>query len=73
MDTISERAEPFRAGFFRGQVVGPVVRGIEILLLWQRRANERHALLHLDDKVLRDLGLSRSDVLRESGKPFWRR
>ncbi len=49
-----------------------MVRGIEILLLWQRRANDRHAMVHLDDKILRDLGLSRSEVIRESRKPFWR-
>ena len=72
MDTILKNADPLGVGFFRGQVVGPVVRGIEILLMWQRCANERHAMVHLDDKVLRDLGLSRSEVFRESRKPFWR-
>ena len=72
MDTISERVDPFGAGFFRSQVVGPGVRGIEILLLWQRRANQRHALAQRDDRILRDPGLSRSEVAWELRKPFWR-
>ena len=33
---------------------------------------QRRALLHLDDAMLKDLGLSRVDALREGGKPFWR-
>lgn len=44
----------------------------DVLLLWQRRANERHALASLDDRMLRDLGLSRAEVAWESRKPFWR-
>ena len=33
---------------------------------------QRHALLRLDDAMLKDLGLSRVDALREGSKPFWR-
>ena len=77
MHTISERLNAFGGGprvdasHFRGRVLA-VVRGYEILLLWQRRASQRHALASLDDGMLRDLGLSRSEVARESRKPFWR-
>jgi len=49
-----------------------VLRSFDILLLWQRRANERHALAQLDDKLLRDLGLGRAAVAWEARKPFWR-
>ncbi len=72
MHTISKHGNPLGTEIFRGQVVAQVARSIEILLLWQRRANERHALAELDDKILRDLGLSRSEVARELRKPFWR-
>ena len=79
MHTISERAGlldasggRIDAGYFRGQVAAIWVRGFGTLLLWQRRANERHALAHLDDRLLCDLGLSRSEAARESRKPFWR-
>jgi uncharacterized protein YjiS (DUF1127 family) len=38
---------------------------------WQERARGRHLLLQLDDRMLRDVGLSRSDVDRECAKHFW--
>jgi uncharacterized protein YjiS (DUF1127 family) len=38
---------------------------------WRERARSRHLLLQLDDRMLRDVGLSRSDVDRECGKYFW--
>lgn len=40
-------------------------------LAWSERMRQRRALLALDDWMLKDIGLSRADVLRESGKPFW--
>jgi uncharacterized protein YjiS (DUF1127 family) len=35
-------------------------------------ARQRRALSGLSDEMLRDLGLTRDDVARESAKPFWR-
>ncbi len=40
---------------------------------WQKRAQSRHLLQQLDDRMLRDVGLSRSDVYRECAKHFWQR
>ena len=40
---------------------------------WQKRARSRHLLQQLDDRMLRDVGLSRSDVYRECAKHFWQR
>lgn len=34
------------------------------LMALQRRAEERDRILELDDRMLRDIGLSRSDLLR---------
>ncbi|MBM3596877.1 MAG: DUF1127 domain-containing protein [Alphaproteobacteria bacterium] len=42
------------------------------LLLWQERAAERQYLSTMADHELRDLGLSRADILQEAAKPFWR-
>jgi len=42
------------------------------IVTWLERSRERQALLALDDWVLKDIGLSRADVMRESDKPFWR-
>ena len=39
---------------------------------WRERRQQRQALLRLDDRMLLDIGLSRSDVEREASKPFWR-
>jgi uncharacterized protein YjiS (DUF1127 family) len=39
---------------------------------WRRRAAERQDLRRLDDRLLRDIGLTRQDVLDEQEKPFWR-
>jgi len=38
---------------------------------WRERALSRHLLLQLDDRMLRDVGLSRSDADRECNKHFW--
>jgi uncharacterized protein YjiS (DUF1127 family) len=40
-------------------------------LAWRERARGRHLLLQLNDRMLRDVGLSRSDVDRECAKHFW--
>jgi len=42
------------------------------LVRWQARARERRVLRWMDDRALRDVGLNRADVERESGRSFWR-
>lgn len=42
------------------------------LSIWLRRSRTRHALSNLDDHLLRDIGLNRTDQIHEAGKPFWR-
>jgi uncharacterized protein YjiS (DUF1127 family) len=39
---------------------------------WIERVRQRDALANLDDRMLRDIGLTRYDVAAETGKPFWR-
>jgi uncharacterized protein YjiS (DUF1127 family) len=36
------------------------------------RRHQRRALRHLDDHLLRDIGISRQEALKEARKPFWR-
>ncbi len=38
---------------------------------WYGRARERRALAHLDERMLRDIGISAADARREAAKPFW--
>jgi uncharacterized protein YjiS (DUF1127 family) len=40
---------------------------------WQRRRRDRAVLATLDDRMLRDIGVSRCEILAEIDKPFWRR
>ena len=46
---------------------------IEVLREWRRRGRDRAQLALLDDRMLRDIGVSRSEVLAEVNKPFWRK
>jgi uncharacterized protein YjiS (DUF1127 family) len=70
MATISRR--PIRSLDFAGLVGTLALRGVEVLLLWQDRARQRHMLATMDDHLLRDIGLDRGTALGEAGKPFWR-
>ncbi len=45
---------------------------LELLETWAARAEQRRQLAALDARMLRDIGRSEADALRESGKPFWR-
>ena len=39
---------------------------------WRQRARERGELASLDDRMLKDIGLTRCDAEFLSNKPFWR-
>ena len=39
---------------------------------WSRRRRDRAELARLDERMLRDIGLTHGDVWREINKPFWR-
>ena len=46
-------------------------RVITTLLRWHELARQRRALMGMDDHMLKDIGLSRADALREAERPFW--
>jgi uncharacterized protein YjiS (DUF1127 family) len=46
-------------------------RLVDWLLDGLERRRQRCALLRLDERMLRDLGITRVDALREGEKPFW--
>lgn len=58
-------------GFWHSVLRSPA-RAFDTVLLWQERASQRVQLASLDDRALRDMGLSRADVQREVSLPFWR-
>jgi uncharacterized protein YjiS (DUF1127 family) len=39
---------------------------------WRRRARDRARLAELDDRMLHDIGLTRTDAEFLINKPFWR-
>ena len=48
-----------------------MARAFDTLSTWQERAHQRASLAALDDHMLADIGLTRTDVYRECRKPFW--
>ncbi|HJR22967.1 MAG TPA: DUF1127 domain-containing protein [Dongiaceae bacterium] len=39
---------------------------------WLQRRRSRRALAELDERLLRDIGLSPTEAVAESAMPFWR-
>ena len=39
---------------------------------WAERRRQRLALAALDQRLLRDIGLTSGEAMRETDKPFWR-
>ena len=56
---------PARRTSLAGVVMG-------LLRRWVERARQRNALAGLDDRLLRDIGVTRVEAARECQKPFWR-
>lgn len=58
------------AGYRRASAwVGRCLAGIGA---WSERARQRRALGRLDDRLLRDIGLTPEQARSESMRPFWR-
>lgn len=64
----SAAAKPLRAF---GKVRRVVVKCLQIIVIWQERAEQRHALRELGDHMLKDIGVSHADAYKEASKPFW--
>jgi uncharacterized protein YjiS (DUF1127 family) len=54
----------------------PRLAGLGVIAAWAwrcaERARQRRALARLDDRLLRDVGLSRADMRSETTRAFWR-
>jgi uncharacterized protein YjiS (DUF1127 family) len=49
-----------------------LTRFVDSVLGWHERSSQRRSLLGLDDRMLRDIGVSRTAAMAEAQKPFWR-
>ncbi len=47
------------------------VRLVLALLRWHELAQQRRRLLSLDDRMLKDIGITRAEAMREGMRPFW--
>ena len=60
--------------YYRSEV--PVMATVsavgQLFATWRRRTRERRELATLDQRTIRDLGLSPRDIQFEANKPFWR-
>ena len=45
---------------------------LRLVVGWLERHRQRRTLRQLDDRMLRDVGLTRFDAEHEIAKPFWR-
>jgi len=45
---------------------------INRLAEWRERAEQRKHLAGMNERMLKDVGISRADAAREANKPFWR-
>lgn len=61
---------PIGSGLSRAGAV--LAMAVDTVLGWQRRAAERTALATMDDRMLRDVGLTQAEAMRETDKPFWK-
>ena len=44
----------------------------EAIAAYNERARERYVLCTLDDRMMKDIGITRADIWLECSKPFWR-
>lgn len=44
----------------------------ETIHVWRERMRARRELAQWTDRDLHDIGVSRSDIINETEKPFWR-
>ena len=60
------------AGTLTLRPAGLLQRLFSALADWNDRYRQRVHLAQLDERMLRDMGLTRADAVGEYDKPFWR-
>ncbi|MFT6579701.1 MAG: hypothetical protein ACJAU6_000118 [Alphaproteobacteria bacterium] len=69
MDAKTRRTGPASTS---AQSVEPWLGWTYLVQLWCERRRQRRALARLDDRLLRDIGISKRRAKEESEKTFWR-
>jgi uncharacterized protein YjiS (DUF1127 family) len=60
-----------RRGFLSAQARDGLTL-LELVTTWRRRLRQRDDLMKLDERLLKDIGVSRGDAEAEWRRPFWR-
>ena len=50
---------------------GMLTRALAQVRIWIERSRQRHALAELDDRLLRDVGITRWHAKREAARSYW--
>lgn len=56
----------------RDRLMHGINDSMRMLRGWRERMRQRRALARLDERLLRDVGITRVDAMAEANKPFWR-
>lgn len=54
-----------------GKIRRLVVKILTMPVIWQERAEQRALLGELNERMLKDIGVTAAEAYRESRKPFW--
>jgi len=72
MNRLSLALDDVRRLAARETATAAVRKMMDAVVGWQERAHERRRLIDMEDRMLADIGLSRTDAQAEFNKPFWR-
>jgi uncharacterized protein YjiS (DUF1127 family) len=72
MATSTNTATPAFSGASR-QIRDTASHALRVAGLWYRRHRDRRLLTLMDERLLKDIGLTHDMVIRESMKRFWER
>ena len=62
----------WRPSGHRGGLTRLGCAAVRVVWFWMERSRQRRALAELDDRLLRDIALTRDVARRECANPFWK-
>jgi uncharacterized protein YjiS (DUF1127 family) len=62
----------WRPSWRSGALSGLGCAAVRVVWFWMERSRQRRALAELNDRLLRDIGLTRDEARRECANPFWK-